>query len=144
MKFLGEDLPTPTAMLAELKEWVAHWEKRPAQSPLSAFWDVFSMPMKISFQCQAAPVHRLHIGSWACRYRVILQCFPKDQNVPGKQDVTRPSFGTGSDACPPWSPCRHEGDMPEIHPGQQEEDVPVQHQTESRLKDLPDKRTVLY
>ena len=32
MKFWEEDLPTPTAMLAELKEWVAHWEKRPAQS----------------------------------------------------------------------------------------------------------------
>ena len=32
MKFWEEDLPTPTAMLAELKEWVAHWEKRPTQS----------------------------------------------------------------------------------------------------------------
>ena len=32
MKIWEEDLPTPTAMLAELKEWVAHWEKRPAQS----------------------------------------------------------------------------------------------------------------
>ena len=34
MKFWEEELPTPTAMLAELKEWVAHvhWEKRPAQS----------------------------------------------------------------------------------------------------------------
>ena len=32
MKFWEADLPTPTAMLAELKEWVAHWEKRPAQS----------------------------------------------------------------------------------------------------------------
>ena len=32
MKFWEEDLPTPTAMLTELKEWVAHWEKRPAQS----------------------------------------------------------------------------------------------------------------
>ena len=32
MKFWEEDLPTPTAMLGELKEWVAHWEKRPAQS----------------------------------------------------------------------------------------------------------------
>ena len=32
MKFWEEDLPTPTAMLAELKEWVAQWEKRPAQS----------------------------------------------------------------------------------------------------------------
>ena len=58
---------------------------------------------------------------------MIRQCFLKDQNVPAKQDVTRPGFETGSDACPPQSPCRHEGDMPEIHPGQQEEDVPVQH-----------------
>ena len=32
MKFWEEDLPTPTAMPAELKEWVAHWEKQPAQS----------------------------------------------------------------------------------------------------------------
>ena len=32
MKFWEEDLPTPTAMLAELKEWVAHWGKWPAQS----------------------------------------------------------------------------------------------------------------
>ena len=32
MKFWEEDLPTPTTMLAELKEWVAHWEKQPAQS----------------------------------------------------------------------------------------------------------------
>ena len=32
MKFWEEDLPTPTATLAELKEWVAHWEKPPAQS----------------------------------------------------------------------------------------------------------------
>ena len=32
MKFWEEDLPTPTAMLVELKEWVAHWEKRPPQS----------------------------------------------------------------------------------------------------------------
>ena len=32
MNFLEEDLPTPTTMLAELKEWVAHWEKRPTQS----------------------------------------------------------------------------------------------------------------
>ena len=32
MKFWEEDLPTPTTMLAELKEWVSQWEKRPAQS----------------------------------------------------------------------------------------------------------------
>ena len=32
MKFWEEDLPTRTAMLAELKEWVAHWETRRAQS----------------------------------------------------------------------------------------------------------------
>ena len=32
VKFREEDLPTPTWLLAELKEWVAHWEKRPTQS----------------------------------------------------------------------------------------------------------------
>ena len=32
MKFWEEDLPTPTTMLAKLKEWVAHWENRRTQS----------------------------------------------------------------------------------------------------------------
>ena len=32
MKLWEEDLPTPMSMLAELKERVAHWEKRHAQS----------------------------------------------------------------------------------------------------------------
>ena len=147
MKFWEEDLPTPTAMPAELKEWIAHWEKRPAQSHPVSLLGCLQHADEDHFAklCQAAPVHWLHTASWECGCTAILQCFPKDQNVPAKQDVTRLSFGNGSDACPPWSPCRHEEDMPEIHPDQQEEDVPVQHhQTESRLKGLPNQRTVLY
>ena len=29
LKFLEADLPMPSSLLAELKEWVAHWERRP-------------------------------------------------------------------------------------------------------------------
>ena len=129
MKFWEEDLPTPTAILAALKEWVAHCEKRPAQSHLVSLLGCLQHADEDQFPNfkQLLHVHWLHTASWECRCRTILQCLPKDQNVPAKQDVTRPSFGTGSDACPPWSPCRHEGHMPEIHPGQQEGGVPVQH-----------------
>ena len=141
MKFWKEDLPTPTAMLAELKEWAAHWEKRPAQShPVSLLGclqhaDEDQFPNVKQLLCIACT---LPVGSAGAE-----RSFSAFQRIKtyrsAKQDVTRPSFGTGSDAYPPWSPCRHEGDMPEIHPGQQEEDVPVQHhQTESRLKGLPD------
>ena len=140
MKFLEEDLPTPTAMLG-----CPLGEATCTESPSQPFGMSSACWWRLVSKCQAAPVHWLHIASWEYICRVILQCFPKDQNVPAKQDVTRPSLGTGSDACPPWSPCRHEGNMPEIHRGQQEEDVPVQHhQKESRLKGLPDQQTVLY
>ena len=41
MKVWEEDLPTPTAMLAELKEWAAHREKRPTQSHLVSLLGCF-------------------------------------------------------------------------------------------------------
>ena len=102
MKFWEEDLPTPTVMLAELKEWVAHWEKRPAQShPVSLLGclqhaDEDQFPNVKQLLCIGCT---LPVGD--CRCRATLQCFPKDQNEPAKQDVTcaRPSFETGSDAC---------------------------------------------
>ena len=72
MKFLEEDLPTPTAMLAELKEWVAHWENDLHRVTLSVFWDVFSMLMKISFQMSnsscALVAH--------CQFGVQMQSYP--------------------------------------------------------------------
>ena len=30
LKFWEADLPMPSSLLAELKEWVAHWERRPS------------------------------------------------------------------------------------------------------------------
>ena len=53
-------------MLAELKEWVAYWEKRPAQShPVSLLHGMSSACWWRSIsKCQAAPVHWLHTASW--------------------------------------------------------------------------------
>ena len=145
MKFGGGNLPTPTAMLAELKEWVAHWEKRPTQShPVSllgclqhADEDQFPNVKQLLCIGCTVPVGSADAERSFSAFRRFKTCL--------RSRMSQDSFGTGSDVCPPQSPCRHEGGMPEIHPGQQEEVVPVQHhQTESRLKGLPDQQTVLY
>ena len=144
LKFWEEDLPTPTVMLAELKEWVAHWEKRHTQShPVSLFRclqhaDEDQFPNVKQLLCIGCT---LPVGSADAEWS-----FSAFRRIKTYLRSRMSRYRLSGLALMHVHHSLHvEGDMPEVHPGQQEEDVPVQHhQTESWLKGLPNQRTVLY